>query len=95
MPSRKWNKEVKMASNTESCTGESDDEVYVEAERKLTVGLISCQNRKLKRLCGSILVLKLIEMAVLFVSIYQSVACARTTQQLQRKIQIHQICTAT
>ena len=37
MPSRELNKEVKMASNTESCTAESeaesDDEVYVEAEK--------------------------------------------------------------
>jgi len=37
MPSRERNKEVKMASDMESCTGESeaenDDEVYVEAEK--------------------------------------------------------------
>jgi len=65
------------------------------SRKKLTVGFILCQNGKPKCLYGNILVLKLIEMAVLFVSIYQSVACARTTQQLQQKIQIHQTYTAT
>ena len=98
MPSCELNKEIKMASETESCTAESkaksDDEVYVEAE-KTDSGVHLVPKWKTKVLCGNILVSKLIETAVLFVLIYQSVARARTTQQLQHKIQMHQTCAAT